>query len=267
MSDPTSELETWAATYRAARRPSPARRRAIAAGVLAGAAVQDRQIRRQRWLGMSVLLAAGIVGALALARLLGGTATRVGTDDERSIAPYSVSGGPAHEAREGEGTPQGRAAGPGSSEAVVPEGGAASAPAEAVDVGGDEGAASAAKAGSRGASERRRAAAGSDPATAPDDPASSPPDELESMRLLRDAERRLETDAAESLRLLERHEQRFPSSSLALEREALTVIALCRLHRTEAGRTRMQSFLRRPGSSAYAARLRSACDEPAAPTP
>lgn len=258
MNDPTSDLEAWAATYRAMRRPSPARRRAIVAGVHAGAAAQDREIRRQRWLGIGVLLAAGIVGVLVLVRLLGGTATRLGAGDDRSMAPYSTPGGSTHSVREAEATPPSGAAEPAVSEPVVPEGTAVEA-----------GALDAAKPRSRAGSERRRPGASEvDRASEPEPTAAgSAPDELESLRLLRDAERRLETDAVASLRLLERHEQRFPSSSLALEREALTVIALCRLGRIDAGRERTQAFLRRPGSSAYAVRLRSACDEAAAPAP
>ena len=46
MSDPTSDLEAWAASYRAARRPGPARRRAIAEGLRAGIEAEDRRIRR-----------------------------------------------------------------------------------------------------------------------------------------------------------------------------------------------------------------------------
>lgn len=254
MTDPTSDLEAWAASYREHRRPGPVRRRAIRAAVREGAAIQDRRIRRQRWLGLGVILAAGVLGALALGRLLDGRALRAGAGDGRSLAPHSAPAGEGHEIREGEVTPR---RGAGASSPTEPS---VAAPVDAVVQ--DEPAAApspapaASKPARRGDAERRS------PSSPAAEPAPSTSDELESMRLLRDAEQRLERDAAASLQLLERHEQRFPRSTLALEREALTVIALCRLGRTDAGRERQRGFLRIHGDSAYAARVRSACPDP-----
>jgi hypothetical protein len=258
MSDPGSDLEAWAATYREVRRPSPARRRAIGAAVVAGAAAQDRQIHRQRWLGLAVVIAAGLIGVLALGRLLDGRTVRAGAGNEPSLVPYSVSAGEddrAHELRDGEATPRPEPSDPGP---VVP----GAVPAEGMQA--EPGKGRAAKATSRDAAEPRRPAS---PSAEPAAPAPQGLDDLESMRLLRDAERRLESDAAASLRLLERHEQRFPSSSLALEREALIVIALCRVGRVAAGRERQRAFLRANDGSAYAARVASACDASSALNP
>ncbi len=252
MSDPTSDLEAWAATYRELRRPSPARRRAIRAAVAASAAAEDRRIRRQRWLGLGVVLAAGVLGVLALGQLLLGRATRVAVDEQRSLAPHAASGGEVHEARAGEAAPR-RGADPTSQDPAA--GAGLDVNAEAAPVDGEAAASGGAKPWAR-ASERRRTTIEPDPAAPP-----MASDELESMRLLRDAERGLETDPAASLRLLERHEQRFPGSTLALEREALTVIALCRLGRTDAGRERQRRLSQSPGGSVYAARVRSACGD------
>lgn len=257
MSDP-GDLEAWAATYREVRRPSPARRRAIGAAVIAGAAAQDRQIRHQRWLGLAVVIAAGVIGVLALGRLIDGRTVRAGAGDEPALAPYSVSAGEddrARELHEGEATPRAQPSDPDPAMPVVP----AEEPPQA-----EPGKGRAAKASSRDAAEPRRPAS---PAAEPAAPAPQGLDDLESMRLLRDAERRLESDAAASLRLLERHEQRFPSSSLALEREALIVIALCRVGRVAAGRERQRAFLRANDGSAYAARVASACEASPAPNP
>lgn len=253
MNDPTSDLEAWAASYRERRRPGPARRRAIRAAVRAGVAIQDRRIRRQRWLGLGVVLAAGVLAALALGRLLDGRALRAGAGDERSLAPHST---PAeeeqqHERREREVAPRPGAGAPAALEPAVAEPSDASVGA----AGAPSPTSAAPKPVSRGGAERRSASSTADSA-----PVASVSDELESMRLLRAAEQRLEHDAAASLRLLERHAQQFPASTLALEREALTVIALCRQGRLEAGRERQQAFLRRNGGSAYAARVRSACE-------
>jgi hypothetical protein len=254
MTDPSFDLEEWAASYRRARRPSPTRRRAIRAAVRTGAATQDRWIHRQRWLGVSVALAACVLGVLALGRLLVGRAERVVEDDARSLAPHSA---PQHEGgRAVEGTSRAGVGGPAPSEpdaegpVAIPDG---------VDT---PAAATASTPDSRGTSKRRRTEPEPEPASEP-----STPEELESMRLLREAERRLETDAAASLRLLERHEQRFPGSSLALEREALVVIALCRVGRTDVGRERQRAFLESHGRSAYAARVRSACEASPPPSP
>lgn len=253
MTDPTSNLEEWAARYRERRRPSPARRRAIRAAVLAGAASQDRRIRRQRWLGLGVVLAAGVLAVLALARLLDGRMLRAGAGDDRSLVPHSAPAGEEHELREGEAVSR-----PAASDSS-PAGPAVAAPVDAVEDGPAAPASPAPVASRppRGGAERRRVAS---PAVEPG-PVPSAGDELESMRLLRDAEQRLERDAAASLRLLERHAQRFPRSTLALEREALTVIALCRLGRTDAGRERQRELLRSHDGSVYAARVRSACDD------
>ena len=216
-----------------------------------------------------MLVAAGVLGVLALGRLLDGAGTQVGKADDRSLAPHSAAGEPVHEAREGKLVPRDGAAAPG--EPGTPPGHELEGTEASTAVSG--GAAAPSEPEPRSTPARRRS--GSEPVDAPvadapvaDVPAiAEPPDELESMRLLREAERKLETDAAESLRLLERHAERFPSSPLSLEREALTVIALCRVGRVEAGRERQQAFLRRPGSSAYAKRVKSACEATASPAP
>ncbi len=256
MSDPTRDLEAWAACYRAARRPSPARRRAIRAAVLEAAAHEDRRIRQQRWVGLGIIVAAGVLAALAIGQLLGGRSMAAGAERDPMLAPHGATmGEPAEgfEIRSDESSP--RAATPpvtDSAPTIEEPAPAASTPATAA---------------ATSTSTKPRRVEPARPSVVAPVAGSRALDDLESMRLLREAERRLEHDAAASLRLLERHAQQFPGSSLALEREALTVIALCSVGQMKAGRERQRLFLRANGQSAYAARVAGACTVPPSAEP
>lgn len=80
------------------------------------------------------------------------------------------------------------------------------------------------------------------------------------LALVRPAQRALTADQpATALRLLEEHARRFPSGSLAKEREVSRVVALCRLGRVgEANRARAR-FLTAHPKTTYRRRLDEAC--------
>lgn len=67
-------------------------------------------------------------------------------------------------------------------------------------------------------------------------------------------------DPARALELLTRHATRFASGEMAIEREALRVIALCELRRHDEGRAAATAVLADPRSRPYAARIRRACE-------
>lgn len=71
-------------------------------------------------------------------------------------------------------------------------------------------------------------------------------------------------DAAEALAQVREHAARFPKGTFTEDREALRVVALCRLGRaSEADRART-NFLSRWPSSMHAARVRAACSDDSA---
>ncbi len=252
MSDPTSDLDAWIATYREVRRPSPRRRQAIRAAVLD--APRGHGTTRRR-LTIAVALVACVVLGLLLVRMLGALVTRAESGESPSIAPWSATSGDdgarAHEGRAVRSSDDARP----SVDSTMPKPAPVSpAPAPSVH---DPVAVPPAAA---------RPALAREPKTDRSRPSSPTPtgaDDLESMRLLRRAERVLESDPSESLRLLERHARDYDASPLTLERQALRVLALCRLGRTREGKERQQSFLREHSSSAYAERVRRACADSA----
>lgn len=78
--------------------------------------------------------------------------------------------------------------------------------------------------------------------------------------LLRRAEARLRDEPQAALELLTRHAALHPTTTLAPEREALWILALCAVDRRIEGRGRKAAFLRDHPGSAYAKRIAAACD-------
>lgn len=105
---------------------------------------------------------------------------------------------------------------------------------------------------------RRQPEAASDAGERPPPSAADPEREV---RLLRQAEVVLREDPAAALAILDRHEREFPTTTLAVEREALTVLALCGAGRRIEGRGRRAAFSRSHASSGYAARVSAACED------
>lgn len=68
-------------------------------------------------------------------------------------------------------------------------------------------------------------------------------------------------DAAEALAQVREHASRFPKGTFAEDREALRVVALCRLGRAAEAERARKSFLSRWPSSMHTARVRAACSD------
>lgn len=275
--DPVDDLDAWVADYRQVRRPSPARRAAIRAAIADAAELEELRSRRNRRLGVGLLVAAGLGAALLLGRLLEHRSIRPDESvEEPGIAPYSATVGQEHAPLERElashgpslGDPARQVHSPSTEPDPIAPTRLNTSPQTEPDATEPIQPAQPLPASQREATGSRREPRRNDGAS-PHDPPRPPLDEIESMRILREAERRLEAAPAASLGLLRQHARRFPASSLKLEREALTVIALCRTGRSTAGRRRQQAFLAAHGASAYASRVRRACPSPtpASPTP
>lgn len=93
-------------------------------------------------------------------------------------------------------------------------------------------------------------------------PASAPPihaaNDLEAeLALIRDA--RAQTDPQHALTRLDDHARTFPSGSLADEREALRVLALCKLDRLAQARTAARALVESRPSSPLLDRMREGC--------
>jgi hypothetical protein len=90
---------------------------------------------------------------------------------------------------------------------------------------------------------------------------------LEETRLLRLAHGALRRGApSEALGYLRDHERRFPSGTLAPERDAARLLALCQLGPTDRLRRRAERLFARNPGTVHAARIRAACglDAPSA---
>lgn len=86
------------------------------------------------------------------------------------------------------------------------------------------------------------------------------PDVEAELVLLGSAQRALSSgDAARALELTEQHARAFPSGTLAEERRATRIVALCALGRHSEGRHEAREFLARSGNSPLAERVRTAC--------
>jgi hypothetical protein len=79
------------------------------------------------------------------------------------------------------------------------------------------------------------------------------------MRLLREAERLVDTDARRALALLRKHAEDHPDSPLAIERTALRIMALCGAGRISQGSAAKVDFIRAHPASPYLARVEAAC--------
>jgi hypothetical protein len=88
-------------------------------------------------------------------------------------------------------------------------------------------------------------------------PKATLPEELD---LLHEAQLRWRSgDAAEALKLLRRHQQRFPRSQLASERNALTALSLCTLGRYTQGRKQARRIIAQEPRSPLRASLEETC--------
>jgi hypothetical protein len=66
-------------------------------------------------------------------------------------------------------------------------------------------------------------------------------------------------NAGRALSLAGEHARRFPRGALIEEREGVRAVAQCKLAPPDGRATIAESFLRRFGSSPYAARVKAAC--------
>lgn len=97
------------------------------------------------------------------------------------------------------------------------------------------------------------------PAIAP--PAPSASTLAEEVALLRSAQSALNAgDADGALSRLADHARRFPTGTMAEERDAARILALCRAGRRDEARDAAARFLRERPSSPLAARVRASCD-------
>ena len=106
------------------------------------------------------------------------------------------------------------------------------------------------------------------PAAAERAPVQAPPIDpvLAELMLIQRIKDALDTDQpAAALAAIDAHAREFARGSLAEEREALRVVALCEAGQRERGEKAQQSFLRAYPRSAYRERVRAACPLAAAP--
>ena len=86
------------------------------------------------------------------------------------------------------------------------------------------------------------------------------PDVAGEIALLNEAQRALASGQADrALQLLDRHARDFPRGSLAEERAAARIIALCALGRVTAARAETEAFVRKSPESPLVERVRAAC--------
>lgn len=94
----------------------------------------------------------------------------------------------------------------------------------------------------------------------PEPAASTAPDPAEELQLVRAMQQALRSgNPSQALTLAGEHAKRFPSGTLAQEREGVRAIARCQLAKPEARAGVLEQFNQRFGSSPYAARVRAAC--------
>ncbi|MBX7080086.1 MAG: hypothetical protein K1X88_12900 [Nannocystaceae bacterium] len=91
-------------------------------------------------------------------------------------------------------------------------------------------------------------------------PASEPSFDAAEVTALRRAQALLGRDPQAALAQLERHAERYPGSSLAAERDAARVAALCNLDRVDDARRAAAAFERAHAGSPLLARVRATCD-------
>jgi hypothetical protein len=93
------------------------------------------------------------------------------------------------------------------------------------------------------------------PASIPTPPASTNPPAEDELTLLQGAADRVRADPSEALALADEHAARFPSGSLAQEREVIAIEALVRLNRAGQARERAKRFARDFPTSAHRLRI------------
>ncbi len=240
MRDPTRSKDAWVAAYRASRQPPADLLERVQDAVAEDEAAQAKTDRNRRlaWAGVGMAIAAVALGWLVLR-----PATAQRTSDARGNAA-------ADEAQDGElqrvvepGTVRARPGPPPS----VPAPAAASVP---------EPIAPPPRAPTVTPHPPTPAAS---PRPETPAPAAAPATDLADLRLLRSAEQAVRRDPGAALELLARHGEQFPDSAASLEREALTILALCGAGKTTQGKPRRSDFLREHPDSAYAARVEKAC--------
>ena len=107
---------------------------------------------------------------------------------------------------------------------------------------------------------RRRSALAARPISAKAVLSEPGPDVAGEIALLNEAQRALASGQADrALQLLDRHAREFPRGSLAEERVAARVIALCALGRVTAARAETAAFVRQSPESPLVERVRAAC--------
>jgi hypothetical protein len=242
VSDPHPELVRLRAAHRRVRRPAPELQERVARAVADDARREDAW----RWIGGSLVGAVmGVAALLAMHWVAVGVATRRADERMHDAAEYERAQDDqprATEPRRSAGNPGGPPPTPEpatTTDPVLPQ---PSTP--PTDVGG-------ATASPTPAATRRAPSAGTASAATPDLTAE--------VRLLREAEVALSTDPAHALELLRAHADRFPRTSLPLERRALRILALCGTSPGDAATRERDAFLREHPASPYAARVRSAC--------
>lgn len=252
------EFARLAAVYRRHRRPSPERRARIEAAVFRPTRGSVSVSQRRRTTTLGVLGIVSMVAALVLvwvALAFGERQTLFDAETmDRHEAPYTAGSNPAtghpiHAETD-----------------LLPPTPAASSRS---DGGAHEGSPSVAAPSSqaRPRSEPplrptpRETTRQPETQPASDRPA-TPALDIESLQLLRAAERELSTDPQRSLIHLRHHATRYPRTPLALERDALMILALCEVGDRAAGLQRKAAFLSEHTNSLYDIRVRAACSVP-----
>jgi hypothetical protein len=245
VSEPHPELVRLRAAHRRVRRPDPELRERVARAV----AADRRRDDARRWIGGGLVGAVmGVAALLAMHWVAVGLATRRADERMHDAAGYEVAQGDQPRATEPRGS-VGRPGGP----PPIPEPETTTAPATVLpqpstpttDVGS-------ATASPTPAASKRAPSAGT--------PSAATLDLSAEVRLLREAEVALSTDPVHALALLRAHADRFPRTSLPLERRALRILALCATSPDDAAIRERDAFLREHPASPYAARVRAACE-------
>lgn len=247
MSAPPPELARLIAAHRVVNRPDAELRDRVRAAVHR----DHRRREARRWLAGGIVGAAIGLAAILVVRCAGGSWSRV-QDPATGVDPHGAAyGRDGTGSRDGvavPGVPRARdASGTGPTTLDEPKIEAPPSPAQSRTL----------------RPPRRRLQPSVDAPAQPDDlrGAEASLEGEREVRLLRDAEVALEDDPDAALATLARHEREFPSTTMRVEREALMVLALCAAGRRIEGRGRRAGFLKAHGRSAYAARVRAACED------
>lgn len=233
------DLEQWAADYRRARTPSAATKRRIHSAVSQGESTARDE--RTRWaLGLALGAVAGLAALFLLSLLSGGWMLAESSSQTPQQAPaVESSRDTSQRAERDHNAPAKKRATP-QAEVAAP----AQPPASQTNT----------------AERRPRRPA---PRRVHEGPTPPPPtceDDLESVRILRAAERQMANHPHKSLAQLERHAKRCPQSPFALEREALWIRAACRAGDVEGVAQRRSRFAKRADVGMYRDAIARDCD-------